>query len=41
MTREAAKEILRGIEEIVIVDLGIFAKNPALRAGVGLRRACP
>ena len=38
---EAAKEFLRGIEEIVIIDLGIFAEDPALRAGVGLRRACP
>ena len=36
---EAAEELFGGIEEIVVVDLGIFPKNPALRAGVGLRRA--
>src|SRR5262249_25920980 len=34
---EAAEEFLFGVEEVVIVDLGIFTKNPALRARVGLR----
>ena len=34
---EAAEEFLCGIENIVVVDLGIFPENPALRAGVGLR----
>ena len=34
---EAAEKFLRGLEDVVIVDLGIFAENPALRAGVGLR----
>ncbi len=38
---EATEEILLGIEEIVIVDLVVFPKNPTLRTGVGLRRACP
>jgi len=36
---EAAKEFLRGVEEIVIVDLVVFSKDPALRARVGLRGA--
>ncbi len=36
---KSAEQILLGIEEIVIVNFGIFAKDPALRAGVGLRRA--
>ena len=36
---EPAKKILCGIEEIVIVDLGIVAEDPALRPRVGLRGA--
>lgn len=36
---KAAEEFFFGVEEIVVVDLVILAKNPALRAGVGLGRA--
>ena len=36
---EAAEEILQRAEQIVIIDFGIFAEDPALRMGVGLRRA--
>ena len=35
---KAAEEFFVRIEEIVIVDLEIFAEDPALRAGVGLWR---
>ena len=35
---ETAEEFFIGVEEIVVVDLVVFPKNPALRAGVGLRR---
>jgi hypothetical protein len=35
---ESAEKLFGGIEEIVIVNLEIFPENPALRAGVGLRR---
>jgi len=34
---ESAEELLGGIEQIVIVDLGISAEDPALRVSVGLR----
>jgi hypothetical protein len=34
---ETAEDVLQRAEEIVIVDLGIFAKDPALRVSVGLR----
>ena len=33
---EAAEEFLRGIEDVVVVDLGVVPENPALRASVGL-----
>ena len=35
---QSAEQILRGIEQIVIVDFGVLAEDPALRPCVGLRR---
>src|SRR6267143_1022451 len=37
--REPAKKVLRGVEEIVIVDFIVFTEDPSLRVGVDLRRA--
>src|SRR5215470_380803 len=35
---EAAEEFLLGVEEVVVVDLGTFAKDPSLRTRIGLCR---
>src|SRR5713226_425288 len=35
---KSAEQVLRGVEEIVIVNLVVFAKDPALRMSVRLRR---
>src|SRR5439155_27110613 len=37
--RESAKEVLRGVEEIVVINLRALSENPALRMSVRLRRA--
>src|SRR5438552_17646969 len=37
--RESAKEFLRGVEEIVVINLRALSENPALRMSVRMRRA--
>src|SRR5438477_5354982 len=37
--RESAKEVLRGVEEIVVINPRALSENPALRMSVRLRRA--
>lgn len=36
---EAAEGSLSGVEDVVIINFGVFAEDPALRLSVGLRRA--